>query len=281
MPALPFNSLWPLLRNLCRPARAMLPEHAASMALAEWPQAWQQQHQDFTGVKSGLSFGYLPLQSAQLASMLQPAFGPSIVGLVHVSQHLQRFCDITQLSTTPLRIDTSWQAAPRASGRGCFLDCQQRMYNQSTGAVVLEGHSRYLSKLNWHTPNLNTAATLTKPDSTEAFVVHETHSLDLQQGRQYARLSGDWNPIHLGHWPARLFGLPTAIIHGAYLVSLLERTSAQPLAQLDVQFLKPVRYQQPFQLGVSSSGLWQIRQGDVLCLSATLQPASSALAQAD
>lgn len=268
MPSSQARLWWPLLRNLCRPARPTLPESLFTTTLSAWPQHWQQQHQHFTGVESALSFAYLPLQSAQLASMLQPEFGPSVVGLVHVSQGLKRYGDVTQLSTTPLRIETSWQALPRAAGRGCFLDCQQRMYNQSTGAVVLEGHSRYLSKLNWPAPNLSAPVTVTKPDPTEAFSADETCCIAVSQGRQYARLSGDWNPIHLGHWPARLFGLPNAIVHGAYLISLLERTSAQPLAQLDVQFLKPVRYQHPVQFGRSGSGLWQVRQGGLICLSA-------------
>lgn len=272
MPSSQAKPLWPLLRNLCRPARPTLPESLFSTTLSEWPLHWQQQHQHFTGVKSALSFAYLPLQSAQLASMLQPEFGPSVIGLVHVSQGLKRYGDATQLSTTPLHIETSWQALPRASGRGCFLDCQQRMYNQTSGALVLEGHSRYLSKLHWPTPALDAPVNYTKPDPTEAFTPHATSHIELPQGRQYARLSGDWNPIHLGHWPARLFGLPTAIIHGAYLVSLLERTSVQPLAQLDVQFLKPVFYQQPIQFGRSSSGLWQVRQGDLLSLSADFVP---------
>lgn len=34
--------------------------------------------------------------------------------------------------------------------------------------------------------------------------------------RQYARVSGDFNPIHLHNWSARLFGFNTAIAHGMW-----------------------------------------------------------------
>lgn len=38
-------------------------------------------------------------------------------------------------------------------------------------------------------------------------------------GREYARISGDYNPIHLGAFPARLLGMKRPIAHGMYLAS--------------------------------------------------------------
>lgn len=38
-------------------------------------------------------------------------------------------------------------------------------------------------------------------------------------GRRFARVSGDWNPIHLWPWSARLLGLRRPIAHGMYLVA--------------------------------------------------------------
>src|SRR5206468_2411493 len=35
-------------------------------------------------------------------------------------------------------------------------------------------------------------------------------------GRRYAALSGDWNPIHLWAWSARLMGMRRPIIHGMH-----------------------------------------------------------------
>ena len=46
-------------------------------------------------------------------------------------------------------------------------------------------------------------------------------------GRQYAKVSGDYNPIHLSGISARLFGFPTAIAHGLWNNCLLY-TSPSP-----------------------------------------------------
>lgn len=60
------------------------------------------------------------------------------------------------------------------------------------------------------------------------------------EGRAYARVSGDWNPIHLARWPARLFGLRAPIIHGmhsvAKAVALLEAVQAQRVRSVSVRF---------------------------------------------
>ncbi len=77
-------------------------------------------------------------------------------------------------------------------------------------------------------------------------------------GRQYARVSGDYNPIHLSAPSAKLFGFPRAIAHGMWL-------KAQTLAALDdhlpasnveisVQFQKPVRLPAEVVLSASEAG---------------------------
>ena len=64
-------------------------------------------------------------------------------------------------------------------------------------------------------------------------------------GRQYARVSGDYNPIHLSAASARLFGLPSAIAHGLWIKAraLAALTSHLPAANVEVfvAFKKPVR----------------------------------------
>ena len=64
-------------------------------------------------------------------------------------------------------------------------------------------------------------------------------------GRRYARLCGDYNPIHLSAASAKLFGLPTAIAHGLWLEArtLAALNSHLPAANVEitVDFKKPVR----------------------------------------
>ncbi|WP_268798132.1 MaoC family dehydratase [Pseudomonas huanghezhanensis] len=77
-------------------------------------------------------------------------------------------------------------------------------------------------------------------------------------GRQYAKVSGDYNPIHLSGASARLFGFPTAMAHGLW-------TESRTLAALDdhlpdsnvdisVTFQKPVRLPGEVTLSASAAG---------------------------
>lgn len=64
-------------------------------------------------------------------------------------------------------------------------------------------------------------------------------------GRQYAKVSGDYNPIHLSAISAKLFGFPTAIAHGLWnkARTLAALADHLPTANIEiaVQFRKPVR----------------------------------------
>lgn len=69
--------------------------------------------------------------------------------------------------------------------------------------------------------------------------------VDLNHAWSYARVSGDFNPIHLHHRAARFFGLRGAISHGMWSLarSLAERPvdTAPSDARLETQFLSPVQ----------------------------------------
>lgn len=85
-------------------------------------------------------------------------------------------------------------------------------------------------------------------------------------GRRYARVSGDYNPIHLSALTARLFGFPTAIAHGlwstAYTLSVLAEHMPAANVEIDVAFKKPVRLPGEVILLASapgSHGEWQLK----------------------
>ena len=68
---------------------------------------------------------------------------------------------------------------------------------------------------------------------------------DSDIGRRYAKVCGDYNPIHLSAASAKLFGFPTAIAHGMWskAMTLAALRSHLPVSgyQVEVDFLKPVR----------------------------------------
>ncbi|MCF5648110.1 acyl dehydratase [Pseudomonas syringae] len=79
-----------------------------------------------------------------------------------------------------------------------------------------------------------------------------------QIGREYAKVSGDYNPIHLSAPSARLFGFPRAIAHGMWLkaralAALGEHLPASNV-EISVQFQKPVRLPVDVTLSASAAG---------------------------
>jgi acyl dehydratase len=70
-------------------------------------------------------------------------------------------------------------------------------------------------------------------------------AVDLNRAWSYARVSNDYNPIHLNDRAARFFGLRGAISHGMWTLarSLAERPVVVPPpdARLETQFLTPVQ----------------------------------------
>jgi acyl dehydratase len=77
-------------------------------------------------------------------------------------------------------------------------------------------------------------------------------------GRQYAKVSGDYNPIHLSAASAKLFGFPTAIAHGLWnkARTLAALGDHLPKANLEiaVHFRKPVRLPSEVTLLASAAG---------------------------
>jgi acyl dehydratase len=77
-------------------------------------------------------------------------------------------------------------------------------------------------------------------------------------GRQYAKVSGDYNPIHLSATSAKMFGFPTAIAHGLWLESrtLAALDDHLPASNVDisVEFQKPVRLPSEVVLSASLAG---------------------------
>jgi acyl dehydratase len=83
----------------------------------------------------------------------------------------------------------------------------------------------------------------TRPAQADALPAVARWSLDAASGRRYAALSGDWNPIHLWPWSARLMGMRAPIIHGMHTLGRacaeLERAGGRPIVALDGRFRAP------------------------------------------
>jgi len=188
----------------------------------------------FTGDGIPLTWWYLLAQRAHLATMLSPGFPFRIMGLVHMDNALraQREPDPNQ----PLLIETVLRLLPPSSNRA--LRCLLETTGSADGAPVFACTSTYLIRRGTRSD----AKEETNAAPQGGIIVR--WSLDAAAGRRYARLSGDWNPIHLHPWSARLMGMRAPIIHGMHTVATccaaLESDTERHACAIDCRFRAPV-----------------------------------------
>lgn len=81
---------------------------------------------------------------------------------------------------------------------------------------------------------------------------------DADIGRRYAKVAGDYNPIHLSAASARLFGFPSAIAHGmwskAMALAALRGHLPKSGYRFEVDFHKPIRLPAEVVLSASEAG---------------------------
>ncbi|VVP31164.1 MaoC family dehydratase [Pseudomonas fluorescens] len=95
-----------------------------------------------------------------------------------------------------------------------------------------------------------------EPSQALTEVTHWKAPADI--GRRYAKVSGDYNPIHLSAASAKLFGFPTAIAHGLWNKARTLAALADHLPkanfEVTVHFRKPVRLPSEVTLLASAAG---------------------------
>lgn len=280
-------ALWPLLLKagltLLKPQRAFGDEARAFHHQTQAPTLTELgAYQQFFGFAPGtvpLCFYYPLLQKAQLASMLQ-CKGLKVAGLIHLYNELQAEQNLTpaQLCTGgALQIQTRLSTVMHA--KGLLLRAEQQLWQQHQ--LVLSGSSDYLlQKAQRQTAKAGAATAQIQPGQHICEISTTTDA-----PKAYARLSGDYNPIHLWRWSALLFGQPRPILHGMASAALLCKALPQPAQQLQLQFKTPVLPGIPLQLTQQSTeqsrteyALWQ--QGR-LCLLASLQNRPAGMATPD
>jgi acyl dehydratase len=161
-----------------------------------------------------------------LMLLTDPKFPWPAIGLVHISNtvHMRN----TLHSGQALRIEVeSGTLVPHDKGQAFTL--HTRIYRG--GEAVWDAESVYLKRgVAGHGGSVLASD---PPDIIEAPVLtrEARWQLPAQLGRDYAKASGDFNPIHLHALTAKAFGFPRAIAHGMWT---LGRTVAaiQPCKQL-------------------------------------------------
>lgn len=178
-----------------------------------------------------LTWYYLLVQRAHLATMLDAAFPSRLLGMVHVENELVEYRRAAP--GAPLRLVTTVRIEPPTASGARF--CVLETVGWEGERRVLGCASKYLALA-----GRRSGAGRVQPAEAPAGAELGGWRVGHGEGRAYARVSGDWNPIHLARWTARLFGLRAPIIHGMHsvgkAVALLERTQGKRVTAVSVRF---------------------------------------------
>ena len=164
--------------------------------------------------------------------MLAKNFPLRPMGLVHLRNQISVKHSFEESS--PLSISATVGASVlTAKGLEWNIDTQVR----SEGQIVWTSQSTFLNRC--RTGINRQALEAIKPEGES-----QPWSLPADTGRRYARVSGDYNPIHLADKTAKLFGFKQAIAHGmwskARCLAALDDDLPDAGYQVNVSFHKPV-----------------------------------------
>jgi acyl dehydratase len=193
----------------------------------------------FAGRHVPLSYYYLLAQRAHLATILGAAFPFRLVGAIHVDNSLRAGLD--PAPGRPLELATGVGIDPPAANGAVHAHLDTRATQD--GGLVFACRSSYLVVRGRRGGRGRPAARIA-PQKEPSLTPLAAWQLSPASGRAYATLSGDWNPIHLWPWSARLMGLKAPIIHGMHTLGRacagLERAGGRPVTRLDGRFRAPI-----------------------------------------
>jgi acyl dehydratase len=167
------------------------------------------------------------------------AFPLRPMGLIHVSNRIDVLGKLS--AGMAVAVDVALRSY-QTTEAGMTFDLESKLVSE--GKVLWRETSVFLSR--WPEPaGKKSAGRPSRPPKApkDARVLEE---LDVSLGMAwgYARVSDDYNPIHLSDRAARFFGLRGAISHGMWSLArslAIESRSVPERTRIDAQFLTPVQ----------------------------------------
>ncbi|AZC24679.1 MaoC family dehydratase [Pseudomonas sessilinigenes] len=184
-----------------------------------------------------LSFPHTLAFPLHLLLLTSRTFPYPASGMVHLANHIRQHQRLEEGQALRLEVFAErWVAHPK----GQALSIATRAY--SGGGLVWEGDSLYLRRGVSNPVGEPWAGALELDE--QALVRTQRWSLAGDLGRRFAKVSGDFNPIHTSWLGARLFGFRRPIAHGMWTLgrALAAQQPPHPLAvaQLDCEFKLPI-----------------------------------------
>lgn len=194
---------------------------------------WQDTSDDY------LHPSYLHTQTFQqhIQLMLNKQFPFALLGLVHKSNTVQQYVPLTRLVSGVLSSKVE-SFVRQSRGMSCIISSQL----EDSGEVLWRSFGEFLCV----NKNADKPKTIhQQAASSPAYQHKQSWQCNGNLGRQYAWASGDFNPIHLSVFSARLFGFKRAVAHGMWtkarcLSHYQEQLMAQPAFSCEVGFKQPL-----------------------------------------
>jgi len=176
-----------------------------------------------------------------LALIACEAFPVNLLGVVHTRN--------TIVQHRPLRVDDigeirAWLEGHRETARGQEIDLQTQIRVgpdvvwSETCTFLARRRDRSRARREGGVPAVVEVPPRREVTTSLAFTVPSA------VGRQYARVSGDFNPIHIADAGARFFGFKRAIAHGmwslAHCAARIGDAAFSRPCTLDVAFKRPI-----------------------------------------
>jgi hypothetical protein len=166
----------------------------------------------------------------------------SLIGLVHVGNEIRQY---QPLSNEDLGLRCYFnKITPHQYGIQVDVNIEVSQGGKQCQIV----RSTYLYRL----PSVDMLSSRTTSDSAASYATlsplpeHSQLQFNPGVGRRYAKISGDYNPIHLAKWSARLAGFKDVMAHGTHVLAMalskLNHNWQLPLAPMAItsQFNRPV-----------------------------------------
>ena len=202
----------------------------------------------------------------QLEMMVNKPFPFKPMGLVHLANHIK--INWLPEQNSKLMLKTSFNGLTWHKQGWVFAVLSEGFVN---GKLAVSGTSYYLSRRKHAHSNdsqniihdINSSQLVQRPEN-QSFVMPSLNAVaspfdntcelnfPIGVGRKYATVSGDFNPIHLTRWTAKLMGFRQAIAHGMYSKALClsavvkqemqnsKWVLAQTPMQFSTQFMQPI-----------------------------------------
>ncbi|WP_024816708.1 MaoC/PaaZ C-terminal domain-containing protein [Arthrobacter sp. 31Y] len=153
-----------------------------------------------------------------MSVMNREDFPLPLLGMIHLKNRIDQLVPIQFAQELDVR---SWAENLAGHRAGTQLDMVSEVRAGSSNDVLWRGVSTYLAK-GVFLPGIDKPGSPNGATGPSEFVPPDPTALwqvNLDAGRNYAAVSGDFNPIHLSVLSAKALGLRGSIAHGMYLAS--------------------------------------------------------------